>query len=147
LTAPIDPPNEDDGVEPTPPSRPALVELAAAVLVVGGVIGFLGVLAALPGVPPGAEPVVVGTIALDVGSIALGVLVRFGRAWILAVNYAAVLGFLDLLGAGESPLALMLGLADIAVVGILLSHKPWFDATRAWRTNASQAARTTRISP
>jgi len=40
---------------------------------------------------------------------------------------------IDLLGAGASPLSLMLGLADIAVVVILFVHKPWFDAMRRWR--------------
>ena len=60
----------------------------------------------------------------------MGVLVRLGRLWLVAVNYAAVLGFLDLLGAGASPLALMLGLADVLVVVILFRYKPWFDELR-----------------
>ena len=50
--------------------------------------------------------------------------------WLLAVNYVAVLGFLDLLASGGSPLALMLGLADVVVVVILVLNKPWFDADR-----------------
>jgi hypothetical protein len=56
---------------------------------------------------------------------------RLGRLWLVTLNYAAVLGFLDLLGAGTSPLSLMLGLADIVVVIILIGNKPWFDARRA----------------
>ena len=71
-------------------------------------------------------------MALDVGSIALGLLVRLGRLWLLAVNFAAVLGFLDLLGRRGSPLSLMLALAEIlVVVHPARRSKPWFDAMRA----------------
>jgi hypothetical protein len=118
------------------PSRPGAVELAGAILVVGGVIGLLGSLATAASLPTGVEPFLAVTLALDIGSIVLGLLVRLGRFWILAVNYAAVLGFIDLLGAGASPLALMLGLADIVVVVILFVHKPWFDAMRQRRAEA-----------
>ena len=110
------------------PSRPGAVELAGAILIVAGAIGLLGSLATASSLPSGGEPFLALTLALDLGSIVLGLLVRLGRFWILAVNYAAVLGFIDLLGAGASPLSLMLGLADIAVVVILFVHKPWFDA-------------------
>jgi hypothetical protein len=116
------------------PSRPAAVELAGAILIVGGAVGILGSVSAASSLPPGTEPFVALTLALDVGSIALGLLVRLGRLWILAVNYAAVLGFIDLLGAGGSPLSLMLGLADVLVVVILFLHRPWFDAMRDRRT-------------
>jgi len=115
------------------PSRPGAVELAGAVLIVTGAIGLLGWLATASSLPSGVGPFLAQTLALDVGSIVLGLLVRLGRFWILAVNYAAVLGFIDLLGAGASPLSLMLGLADIAVVVILFVHKPWFDAMRQQR--------------
>jgi hypothetical protein len=65
----------------------------------------------------------------------VGLLVRLGRAWIVAVNYAVVLGFLDLMGASASSLALMLGLADIVVVVILFLNKPWFDVLRVRRAS------------
>ena len=115
------------------PSRPAAVELAAALLIVGGAVGLLGALSGASSLPPGTEPLLALTLFLDVGAIVLGLLARLGRLWIVAVNYAAVLGFIDLLGAGASPLALMLGLADIVVVVILFVHKPWFDAMRRRR--------------
>jgi hypothetical protein len=115
------------------PSRPAAVELAGALLIVGGAIGLIGALSNAGGLPSGTEPFLVLTVALDVGAIVLGLLVRLGRLWVVAVNYAAVLGFIDLLGAGASPLALVLGLADIVVVAILFVHKPWFDAMRLRR--------------
>lgn len=115
------------------PSRPAAVELAGALLIVGGAAGLLGALSGAANLPPGTEPFLALTVALDVGAIVLGLLVRLGRVWIVAVNYAAVLGFIDLLGAGASPLPLVLGLADIVVVVILFVHKPWFDAMRRRR--------------
>jgi hypothetical protein len=116
------------------PSRPGAIELAAALLIVGGAISVVAAVIAIPSLPPGIEPFFALTIALDIGAILVGLLVRLGRAWILAVNYAAVLGFLDLMGSGASPLALMLGLADIVVVIVLLVHKPWFDALRQRRS-------------
>lgn len=130
-------PDAPDGTGDEPdrpgPSRPAAVELAGALLIVGGAAGLLGALSSASGLPPGTEAFLVLTVALDVGAIALGLLVRLGRLWLVAVNYAAVLGFIDLLGAGASPLALVLGLADIVVVVILFVHKPWFDAIRRRR--------------
>ena len=116
------------------PSRPALVELAAAILIVGGALGLFGAVSSFGSLPAGAEPFVLVAIALGAGSIVVGLLVRLGRLWLVAVNYVAVLGFLDLLGAGGSPLALMLGAADVIVVVILLLRKPWFDAMGSWRS-------------
>ena len=116
-----------------PPPRPAAIELAGAILIVGGIIGVLVAFSTAGSLPPGTEPFLFLTIALDIGSIVVGALVRFGRLWILAVNYVAVLGFLDLVGAGTSALALLLGLADFVVVVILFLHKPWFDELRLRR--------------
>lgn len=133
--------------DPVRPSRPPPVELAAAIFIVGGIVGLIQVGATAGGVPTGIEPFVAVALALHAGSIALGLLVRTGRAWLLALNYAAVLGFLDLQGAGGSPLFLMLGLADVLIVGILLATKPWFDAMRAWRTAMAVPRGTRRVSP
>ena len=124
----------DEAPEPLPPARPAAIELASAILIVGGAISLVGPLSAVMSSAPGGDPFLGLTVALAVGSIVVGLLTRFGRSWIVAVNYVAVLGFLDLLASGASPLALMLGLADILVVVILFVHKPWFDAMRARRS-------------
>jgi len=130
---------EPGGDEPDAPwpSRPALVELAGALLIVGGVVNLVAAVSSLSSLPAGIEPFLALTFALAIGSIVIGLLVRLGRLWLVAVNYAAVLGFLDLLGAGASPLALMLGLADIVVVVILFRHKPWFDELRRRRSLAT----------
>lgn len=145
MTAQVDEPVEP--AEPVRPRRPALVELAAAILIVGGVAGLIQAAASASGLPAGTEPFQAGAVALDAGSIALGLLIRTGRAWLLAVNYAAVLGFIDLLGAGATPFSLMLGLTDILVVGILLATKPWFDAMRSWRSDVAASARVGRVNP
>ena len=102
-------------------------------MIVGGIVGLIQVASASGSIPTGAQPFAAGAAALHAGSIVVGLLVRLGRAWLLALNYAAVLGFIDLLGAGANPLLLMLGLADVLVVGIVLAHKPWFEGMRAWR--------------
>lgn len=115
------------------PARPSAIELAAAILIVSGVLGLIGTIGAIPDLPAGSGPIVVLTAALNVGSLVIGLLVRSGRAWLVAVNYVAVLGFLDLTGASTSGLALILGIADVIVVIILLLQKPWFDAMRRMR--------------
>lgn len=115
------------------PARPAAIELAAAILIVSGVLGLIGTVGATPDLPAGSGPIVILTAALNAGSLVIGVLVRAGHAWLLAVNYVAVLGFLDLTGAPTSGLALILGITDVIVVIILLLHKPWFDAMRRMR--------------
>ena len=128
-------------IQPVRPARPATVELAAAVLIVGGALQLLLRVATLGSVEPGAEAFAAITLALDAASIGLGVLVRDGRAWLIALNFAAVLGFLDLQGAGVDPLLLGLGLAEVLVVAILLAQKPWFDAMVAWRVESSSPVR------
>ena len=130
-----------DHVEPIRPARPALVELAAAILIVGGAMQLIVTIATLSGVPPGAEPFLAVALALNVASITLGALARTGRAWLLAINFAAVVAFLDLLGSGGSPLSLTLGAAEVLVVAILVARKPWFDAMRAWRAAIDAATR------
>jgi hypothetical protein len=120
--------------DPVRPARPAAIELAAAVLIVGGVLGVVGVLGSLgTAQPAGLEVVPLITLVLNLAEIAVGAFIRGGRLWLVAVNYVAVIGFLDLLAAGASPLAMMLGIAEVLVVVILMLNRPWFEALRAWR--------------
>ena len=123
------------------PPRPGAVELAGAILIVSGLLGVIGAIGAASGLPTGTEPILVVTAALNLGSLAIGVLARFGRAWLVAVNYVAVLGFLDLTAGAGSGLALMLGVADVIVVVILLLNKPWFDAMRRARRRGASRRR------
>jgi hypothetical protein len=107
------------------------VELAAAILIVAGVIGILTAVGAwLSG---STDPFLWLGVALNAGSIALGVATRMGRLWLATLNYAAVLAFLDLLGSSSSAPALMIGVTEVLVVIILLLRKPWFDAVAAAR--------------
>jgi hypothetical protein len=76
------------------------------------------------------------TLVLNLAQIATGLLVRLGRIWLFAVNYVAVLAFLDLLASGASPTALMLGIAEVAALVMLLAQRPCFDAMRAWLSPA-----------
>ena len=115
---------------PVRPGRPAAIELAAALLIVGGVLGIFGVLTTGASQPAGLEALTVLTVVLNVAQIAVGAFIRGGRFWIVAVNFVAVLGFLDLTASGGSPLALMLGLSELAVFVVLLVHRPWFDRRR-----------------
>lgn len=111
---------------PPPPPRPAAVELAAAILIVGGVVGIV---TAIGGWLSGTvDPFAWVGLALNLGSVVLGLATRYGRLWIVTLNFAAVLGFLDVLGSAASPQALMIGIAEVIVVVILLRQKPWFDA-------------------
>jgi hypothetical protein len=123
-----------DTVERPPrPARPGLVEAAAALLIVGGVLGVIGFFAGTAPEPEALGAVSLLTLVLNLAQIAVGLLLRVGRFWLVAVNYVAVLAFLDLLASGASPLALMLAVAEIIVVIILFAQRPWFDAMREWR--------------
>jgi hypothetical protein len=109
------------------PRRPALIELAAAMLIVAGILGVISLFAPDPRRPEGLEGLAILTIALNLGQIVVGVLVRMGRLWILDVNFVAVLGFLDLAGAGGSSLALLLGLVELGTLAVLFAYRSWFD--------------------
>lgn len=113
--------------DPVPiPRRPASVELAAAILIVAGVVGIISAIGAWLG--GSTDPFLWLGIGLNTGSIVLGLATRVGRLWLLTLNYAAVLAFLDILGSSASAQALMIGLTEVLVVVILLLRKPWFDA-------------------
>ncbi|MBI3749724.1 MAG: hypothetical protein HY262_12900 [Chloroflexi bacterium] len=109
------------------PSRPALIELAAALLIVAGLLGILSLVVPDPAKPEGLEGLTILTIVLNVVQIIVGLLVRAGRLWIVDVNYVAILGFLDLAGAAGSSLALLLGLIELGILAVLFVYRSWFD--------------------
>lgn len=127
---------------PLRPARPAAVELAAAILIVGGLLGTLSGLGRLADPAAVAPSLGLLTVVLNVTQVPLGLLVRHGRLWLLTVNYAAVVGFLDLLAGGASVTALVLGLSEVVVVIALLVTKPWFDAVARWRREAATSPST-----
>ena len=122
------------------PARPGAVELAAAILIVGGLLGTLSGLGRLADPAAVAPSLGLLTVVLNVVQVVLGLLVRQGRLWLLTVNYAAAVGFLDLLAGGASVTALMLGLSEVVVVITLLANRPWFDAVGRWRRDAATQA-------
>ena len=120
--------------EPERPARPAMVEAAAAILIVVGVAGIAAQVLAIVGgtaVPsPGAEPILLLQYALIVETILIGLLVRAGRAWILCVNVVAVILFLDLTAVPSGNVfGLLFSILDAIVFVTLIRNKWWFD----WR--------------
>ena len=109
--------------------RPVLVELASAVLVVSGALNLLisiQVLATLGNQANDVGLLTLLTVALAVATIALGLLVRYGHAWLVAINVVAVVAFLELISG--SPVGLLLGALDTFVVLALVRERPWFVA-------------------
>lgn len=105
-----------------------LVELASAVLVVGGVLNLIisiDVLLRLADRGEQIGPYTAITIGLAIAVLGLGLLIRYGRAWLVAVNAAAVLAFLELISG--SVVGLLLGALDVAVVLALVLERPWFE--------------------
>jgi hypothetical protein len=114
------------------PGRPAVVEAAAALLIVSGWARLLGIIASL-GSATGAGAVSPAIdLAILMGMIVTGFLVRAGRAWVFAVNLVAVLAFIELLGL-PSPVSLAFAPLFALAFAALFLNKPWFDAMREWR--------------
>jgi hypothetical protein len=124
------------------PARPAAVELAAAVLVIGGMVGLIERLARAAdyGDRPGVALGLALSTLLDVLLIAVGLLVRSGRAWVLAINVLAVATFVYLTAA-LNPVALFFAVLYGAVFALLFANRPWFDAMRAWRASRASERR------
>jgi len=114
------------------PSRPVSIEIASAILVVGGLVAIVGTMAAVLGLDPaagdpGARPVIALILALNVLTIAIGLLVRRGRAWLLCINVVAVLLFVELTAVpGGSATAAVLAILDAFVFVALSRNRDWF---------------------
>ena len=120
--------------------RPVLVELASALLVVGAVLNLVLSLDVLMRLAERSESIAahtVTTIALAIATLGLGVAIRYGRGWLLAVNLVAVLGFLELISG--SIVGLLFGALDVFVVLALIRERPWFEwSARERATEASE---------
>ena len=119
---------------PTRPRRPFLVEIAAAILVVGGVISILTSIEVVLRLGEEGQPVeglAVLSLAIGAALLVLGLLVRYGRAWLVTVNVVAVAGFLELT-SGTVP-GLLFGSLDVFVVLALFWERAWFQ----WSAPAS----------
>lgn len=135
-----DPDSLDTVSRPLAPRRPLLVEFTTAVLVVGGVFGFLqkvaNPLVSAPS-PLALDPILIVALALDGLSIAAGVLVRSGRSWVVAANVAAVFAFLNLTLQNVQGVAF--GALYLFVVAACFLSRDWFTAMANWRAAIVEA--------
>jgi hypothetical protein len=117
---------------PQRPPRPALVELATALLVVSGFLSLflsLGAVSTLADSGELSPLLVLLALVLGVAIPVVGIGLRYGRWWLLGVNLTAVASFLELTsGSAEG---LLFGGIDLFVVVVLLLHRPWFAWTPA----------------
>jgi hypothetical protein len=109
------------------PSRPVLVEIATAVLIVTGFMSLFTSLEAAISIAGSGEPDLVLLalfLFIGVGTVAVGIALRYGRWWLLGVNYVAVAAFLELTSGTAQ--GLLFGALDLFVVVVLLAQRPWF---------------------
>lgn len=123
--------NPDSSIVPTPdrPPRPVLVELAAAILIVGGLtalVCWVGSQLALPSLPADAGIVPAIIVGLNVVAIVTGVSVRTGRYWRFCINIVAIAIFLYLTAFPNAVAVTFLVLDMIAFVA-MIRHRAWFE--------------------
>lgn len=112
---------------PKRPPRPVLVEVATALLIINGAISFLTSIEAMLTLADRGELtllIAVLFVVLGVGTVVIGIALRYGRWWLLGVNYVAVAAFLEL--TSGTPQGWLYGGIDLIVVVILLANRPWF---------------------
>ena len=116
-----------DADKPQRPRRPLLVELASAFLIVDGLLSTstsANIVVKMGETQAGVEPLLLFTLGIGIATIVLGILIRYARAWIVALNVAAVAGFLELTAGSQA--GMIVGLLDVFVVLALLMTRPWF---------------------
>ena len=143
----IAPPDEEipePSVVPDPerPPRPVLVELGAAILIVGGItalVGWVGTQIAGTSISGDAGLPTAVFVGLNVALIPTGVLIRDGRHWRVCISIVAVATFLYLL-AFPNPQAVFFGVLDLIVVFGLGRHRAWFEGKPPEASRASVAS-------
>ena len=143
ITTPEDAPDSSRVPTATRPPRPTSIEIASAILVVGGFLATVGTVAAALGLDPaaadaGARPVIALIVVLNALTVIVGVLVRRGAGWIVCVNVVAVLLFVEFTAVpGGNATALLLAVLDSFVFIALARNRAWFD----WRPAAEAPVR------
>jgi hypothetical protein len=114
---------------PQRPPRPVLIELASAILIVGGATATVSALAyAGSGQAGGTGPLAFLFLVIDVLTVVVGIRIRSGRWWVLAINVVAVALFLELT-ALPNAFAILFAAFDTLVLFALLRHRAWFEWT------------------
>ena len=137
VTSSAEPADSTAPPAPERPPRPILVEVSAAILIVGGltaIVGTLGGAAAGGGANPAPPAILVLLLLLDVLTVAVGVLIRGGRGWVLALNVVVVVLFVEFL-ALPNAIAILYLVLDSVVLFALIRHRWWFD----WRPDDEPA--------
>ncbi len=145
ITTPDEPPDSTRPPAARRPRRPISIEIAAAILVVGGLVAIVGTIGSLgllgldgAAADPGARPVIAVILALNVLTVLVGLLLRIGRAWIVCINVVAVLLFIELTAIpGGSPTAAFFTALDGFVFVALARNRAWFE----WRPPEEVPAR------
>ncbi len=142
ITTPDEPPDSTRPPAGCRPRRPISIEIAAAILVVGGLVAIVGTIGSLgldgAAADPGARPVIAVILALNVLTVLVGLLLRIGRAWIVCINVVAVLLFIELTAIpGGSPTAAFFTALDGFVFVALARNRAWFE----WRPPEEVPAR------
>lgn len=127
ITTPDEIPDQSVAPPAERPRRPILIEIASAILIVGGLTSLAGVFSVT-----GLLQVLV--LAIDLLTIVVGILIRSGRGWVLALNVVVIAIFLEATAISTSFGILFLVL-DSIVLFALLRHRAWFD----WRPEDGHA--------
>jgi hypothetical protein len=107
------------------PRRPVLVELAAAILIIGSATdAAISFESMATGATTEARLLAAASVSLGLLLAILGLLIRSGRAWLVTVNLVAVAAFLELQSLTLA--GLLAAVFDMVVVGILLRERWWF---------------------
>jgi hypothetical protein len=133
VTRPVEPTDSTVPPKPERPPRPILVEVSAAILIVGGLTAIVGSVGGslYGGTANPTPPAILALfLLLDVLTVAVGVLIRGGRGWVLALNVVVVVLFVEFL-ALPSAIAVLYLVLDSVVLYALIRHRWWFD----WRAD------------
>jgi hypothetical protein len=109
------------------PPRPVLVEVATALLIISGFMSLFTSLDAIIAIATSEEPdlaLLALFLFIGVGTIAVGIALRYGFGWLFGVNYVAIAAFLEL--TSGTPQGLLFGGIDLFVLAVLLAQRPWF---------------------
>ena len=124
--------------------RPVLVEVASALLIVGGITAVVGWLGALllgvialdtaPQATAGLPAVIY--LGLNLVAVATGLTIRRGRHWRLCINVVAFSIVVYLTEIGR-PIALFFLTLDLVAFYALVQHRAWFRAQAASKSDAA----------